>query len=220
MRYRKLKSAAIGLVFVLILLAVVDFQIGSIIDIKIFLSMLLGVALLTKASYKGETTDVDRLVAYHCALTSVFASTLIYLERLSSEAGGLITLPIKPLLYGILIYIGFVVTRINSKDYQNLDDNVEGLDKDDSTADSHDIKVTSKPSKDKSYNQQLYKMGLSDREVSIAIEILKRKTNKEIASEFFIAESTVKKHVQNILRKADVANRQEFCRVVEADKND
>lgn len=217
---RKLKSAVIGLLFIGVMMAVIDFQIGSIIDIKIFLSMVMGVALLTLTSYKDKNSDVDRLVAYHCALTSVFASTLIYLERLSSQSVGLVTLPISPLLYGILIYIGFLVTSGNRETKNDSSDDFDGLD-----GDHHLQKDIGQASAIKSkisptYSVKLYNLGLSDREVSIANEMLKRKTNKEIASEFFIAESTVKKHVQNILRKADVSNRQEFCRVIEADKED
>ncbi|MCK8058420.1 MULTISPECIES: response regulator transcription factor [unclassified Fusibacter] len=52
--------------------------------------------------------------------------------------------------------------------------------------------------------------GLSEREMSIAIEMLKGKSNKAIAKKYFIAESTVKKHVQHILKKADAKNRMEF----------
>jgi len=51
---------------------------------------------------------------------------------------------------------------------------------------------------------------LTNREIAISDELLKGLSNKEIANKLFIAESTVKKHVQNIFKKVDVTNRKEF----------
>lgn len=51
---------------------------------------------------------------------------------------------------------------------------------------------------------------LTNREIAIADELLKGLCNKEIANKLFIAESTVKKHVQNIFKKVEVNNRIEF----------
>lgn len=199
MKIGKLKSIAVGTVFIIILLAVVDFRIASIIDIKVFSSMLLGVILLTKASYKDKNADVERLVVYHAVITSIFASTLMYLDMLSTGTERSITLPIQPILYGILIYIGFLVIRVKVRSDIQEDTSTE----------------TSTPENQPVKKSTLYSLGLSDREISIALEILKKKTNKEIASDFFIAESTVKKHVQNIFRKAEVSTRQELCILIE-----
>jgi len=48
---------------------------------------------------------------------------------------------------------------------------------------------------------------LSDREREVLILLARGLTDKEIASELFIAESTAKNHVANILGKLDAANR-------------
>ena len=48
---------------------------------------------------------------------------------------------------------------------------------------------------------------LSPRERLIAIAIARGASNKQIARDFDIAETTVKAHVQNILRKLNMASR-------------
>jgi two-component system nitrate/nitrite response regulator NarL len=55
------------------------------------------------------------------------------------------------------------------------------------------------------------KSGLSEREIEIATLIAGGSTNKEIAGKLVIAESTVKVHVKNILRKLDLRNRQRLA---------
>ena len=50
-------------------------------------------------------------------------------------------------------------------------------------------------------------LGISKREYEILCEIAKGLSNREIAEKLFIAESTVKTHVSNILLKLDVKRR-------------
>lgn len=54
------------------------------------------------------------------------------------------------------------------------------------------------------------RLELTPREHAVAMELLKGKSNKEIASSLYIAESTVKKHNQHIYQKAGVNNRKAF----------
>lgn len=54
------------------------------------------------------------------------------------------------------------------------------------------------------------KYGLSQRESEIAWMLYKGYTNRQIAEELFIAESTVKKHATHIYEKLQVAGRKEF----------
>jgi DNA-binding CsgD family transcriptional regulator len=51
---------------------------------------------------------------------------------------------------------------------------------------------------------------LTRREVEIALSILRGLSYKEIAKDFFIAESTVSKHASNIFKKTAVKNRGQF----------
>lgn len=51
---------------------------------------------------------------------------------------------------------------------------------------------------------------LTEQEQNIAQEILKNKTNKEIASDMFISVSTVKTHINNLYKKLNVNSREEI----------
>ncbi len=54
---------------------------------------------------------------------------------------------------------------------------------------------------------------LTTQEQKIVNEILKDKTNKEIASELFISLSTVKTHINNLYKKLNVSSREEIKRL-------
>ena len=54
------------------------------------------------------------------------------------------------------------------------------------------------------------KVPLSEREIEIVLLIVEGNTNREIAEKLFIAESTVKVHVKNILGKLELRNRQQL----------
>lgn len=61
--------------------------------------------------------------------------------------------------------------------------------------------------------------GLTDREMLVLYHITNRLTNKEIAAELFVQESTVKYHVKNILRKTSCTNRKELLALYEGYKH-
>ena len=56
---------------------------------------------------------------------------------------------------------------------------------------------------------------LSPRECAILIRVVEGRLNKQIAFEMGIAESTVKVHRSNIMRKVDAASVPELCRMVD-----
>jgi len=175
-------------IFLFLILWIVDFNVFEIFDIKIMFVMLLCIILLTTASYKKSESDFRILFAYQVALTSIFATSLLFLQELSKSSIINFIVPLQPILYGILFYIlGYIYYDLTR----------------DKSSGSTDHKILLQE-----------KYGLSIREVAIALEVLNDKTNKEIAAKLFIAESTVKKHVQNILRKTTVTNRQEFKKLI------
>ena len=57
-------------------------------------------------------------------------------------------------------------------------------------------------------------LGLSEREVEIAVLIARGRTNKEIGTELFISPGTVRTHVYNLYRKVGVGNRVELVNML------
>lgn len=53
-------------------------------------------------------------------------------------------------------------------------------------------------------------MGLTKREIEVALLILKDLSNVEIATELFISETTVKRHITNIFKKVGIQARGEL----------
>lgn len=60
------------------------------------------------------------------------------------------------------------------------------------------------------YRKCLQELGLTRREVEIALLVIQRETNAEIADRLFISETTVKKHMSNIFSKLEIGQRQEI----------
>jgi DNA-binding CsgD family transcriptional regulator/tetratricopeptide (TPR) repeat protein len=56
---------------------------------------------------------------------------------------------------------------------------------------------------------------LTERELQLAMLVLDRKTNPEIAGELFLSQKTVETHLRNIFRKVGVSSRVELARAVE-----
>lgn len=63
---------------------------------------------------------------------------------------------------------------------------------------------------DSKFDQNTRLFNLTNREIEIAKLIIKGNTYKEIASELFISEKTVTKHIQNMFEKANVSNKVGF----------
>jgi DNA-binding CsgD family transcriptional regulator len=56
---------------------------------------------------------------------------------------------------------------------------------------------------------------LTERELQVALLVVDRKTNPQIARELFLSQKTVETHLRNIFRKLDVSSRVELARAVE-----
>jgi DNA-binding NarL/FixJ family response regulator len=54
-----------------------------------------------------------------------------------------------------------------------------------------------------------------ERELQLAMLVVDRKTNPEIAGELFLSQKTVETHLRNIFRKVGVTSRVELARAVE-----
>jgi DNA-binding CsgD family transcriptional regulator len=56
---------------------------------------------------------------------------------------------------------------------------------------------------------------LTERELQIAMLIVDRKTNGEIAGELFLSKKTIETHIRNMFRKLDANSRVEIARALE-----
>jgi DNA-binding CsgD family transcriptional regulator len=164
-----------------------DFTIFQALNIRLLAVMALSVWLLTLAKRKGLTTDLKILVAVQVLVIVLLTITFRLFANIANQDVQAIDSLVVPLSYGLLIYCVFLLF------YKDKQEKPKGVD------DSLGILVS---------------YGLTVRECAIAKEIIEGKTNKEIAQVLYIAESTVKKHIQNMYKKIGCDNRQEFMKVI------
>lgn len=101
----------------------------------------------------------------------------------------LLALSCRPILYGFLIW----VILQDAEDFSG--------------------KNETKPEQEKpemNDRERLQALGLTQREVEIALLVIKNQSNAEIAEALFISETTVKKHLSNIFAKLGVSRRNEI----------
>lgn len=191
-------------IFILIIILTFVLSIGNaffdIKDLYTVLSLTLSTVLLLvisdykKADFNQIVTRVRAnlfLVAIMMSFIKIYSSVAYSVTektQMNSIAEGL-----KPLAISLYMYIIFinVITRFES-DKQKLNENENEL--------NHEL----------NQEENINSLNLTRREKEIFNLILEGCTNKEISEKLFIEETTVKKHIQNILKKLDLANRTEI----------
>ncbi len=117
----------------------------------------------------------------------------------------------KPMVIGIYVYIVFI----------NL---IQGYKREDTIANEVVLRTDEKDNviieevkqeikqetREEIVKREIRSLNLTRRENEIFNLLIKDLPNKDIADELYIAEATVKKHVQNILKKAECGNRLEL----------
>lgn len=116
-----------------------------------------------------------------------------------STSTQIIALSCRPILYGFCIW---VILQDTSKE------------KDGTAEQGANAPLNKKTEEQKEegiyYRERLQALGLTKREVEIALLVIKNQSNAEIADELFISETTVKKHLSNIFVKLGVSKRSEI----------
>jgi DNA-binding CsgD family transcriptional regulator len=59
---------------------------------------------------------------------------------------------------------------------------------------------------------------LTGRELEVALLVVDRRTNPEIAAELFLSIKTVETHLRNIFRKLDCSSRVAVARIIERER--
>lgn len=200
------------LIYMIIAAVFLGFRLSELFDGKQFLLVLLGSVILYLPNIEREDIkrrkkpDMDVL-----ARNAVYASyieTFILLFALlyhGQDWGWIperdpevfqkdfmrnIALNLRPLLYGICLYIAFASRRRTKKD-------------------ERDTRAEKVWTAEECYYGFL-ELGLTRREAEVAVQIGKGMSNKEIAMELNISETTVKKHVSNILEKLHAEKREQI----------
>ena len=162
---------------------------------KNFIIVLIGVFILTLGGYKK---DMDRkalfqLISWNAMMTGFLSTFIILILKISEikDIGNFMLQVLQlslPLLYGFLISLIFKVKNPLDLDVIN------------------DVSI---PTQDE-IQTFLKEKELTRREIEIVYLMKNGLTNKEIAEDLFIAESTVKKHISHIFEKLQVGSREEL----------
>ncbi len=171
-----------------------------------FISVVAGIFILTLSQYKKGMTkeDVLSLAQWNAFLAGLLTSLLSVLSVVSSELDALDIMLLAenliPLIYGSIFYL---IMDLYHK--QNEDASISEKDRQSKNIiDAFTPQVA---------NPILLSKGFSSRECHVALKIMEGISNKEIAQQLFISEATVKKHVQNMFKKCDATDRQNFLSI-------
>ena len=182
--------------YLLLMLWIIDFNFKFIIDLKLLSLVFFGTAILSLASVKKEMHKLEyiHIVKWNSQLTALLSTILLLLiffaeDRYKENFVYNLCLNLRPILYGFFIYILADIFDEKKKATLLID------------KDSQQYKNIYLTFKDLSF---------TDREAEIAQELLTDLSNKEIGEKLYIAESTVKKHIKNIYKKAIVNSREDF----------
>lgn len=198
--------------YLLLVAVLMGFDIRKLIDVRQILLVLLGMILLYMPSYKEqEDKKIQPQVLGGTALWAGSLQTFVLLFILLSETESMdslfpkIALMCRPLLYGFCIW-------------QILDGRTEKVEEKEAQKEDNTKKpfqtVSKEPYTATQLAEGLKELGLSKREVEVAVLVTKGMSNAEIAVALCISETTVKKHISNIFGKLEIGRREEVIEKV------
>ena len=191
------------ILYILILVFMADFNVMLLLDLKSFFILLAGVFLLALPFYergmgKDEFLYIYGSKAIETGLLQVF---LLCFIRLSEDKGyeGLlkdVALCFRPMLYAFCIRLVLIKEETHVYPFGRAEE------KERKEPSEHCSKFPS--------HEACREAGLSRRESEIAVLICRGYSNREIADDLMISETTVKKHVSNIFEKTEISRREEL----------
>lgn len=197
------------LFYIYLLLYAFHFRFLLLWDAKSLFLVCAGTLLLSSASWR-RTMKRRQFIA-SCAACSIQAACMTtFVElfvRLSTPPPSLeqvvptLAMCCRPLLYGYLIHL---ILQPDTRAVQTPVQNV--LEESAGTNCSPDIP----PLSGQTLEQALRQAGLTPREAEITLLVREGLTNKEIAAQLFISDTTVKKHISNIFEKLQLTNREQL----------
>lgn len=206
--------------YLILILSLSGFHFTLLFDFKSFILILGGTLFLSLASFKKgmDKEEIKHIFSWNAIVVS-YLTTFVFLfaslskvkevERLLSN----IALNCRPLLYGFII---FVVLRTDEKvknDRVRIKESKTTNDKLNMNQNEENMKRVTALSPEEIY-YKFREMGLTQREAEIARLAKSGLSNKEIADEMYIAESTVKKHMSHIFEKFNISSREELKHIL------
>lgn len=175
-----------------------------------FFSVFLGILLLTLTQYRKGMNREEILAcaqwnAFLAGLLTSLLSILSVFSSIGADSNAIHQLADKlvPLIYGSIMYL---IIRLLNPEHVKKQSRIENSNINKPQADG----VTIALSDPLTANSILFLKGFSPRECHVAFKLIEGISNKEIAEQLFISETTVKKHIQNMFRKCGANDRQEF----------
>lgn len=238
--------------YLLLVAALMHFDIRKLIDVRQIILVLLGMVILYFPSYieQGHKKIHPALLG-GTALWAGSLQTFILLFILLSETTNIeelfpkIALMCRPLLYGFCIWqiLDGKIENLQAEnkpkeEKQNMDISKKNLQNATAPKSSNPIENPTKQDLQETYSKTdndivkinpiahkkqctaaeiaevLKTLGLSKREVEVAVLVTKGMSNAEIAVALCISETTVKKHLSNIFGKLEIGKREDVIRKV------
>ena len=201
------------ILYVLLVAYLSGFKIGLLLDWKALAAVFSGSLLFSvPAVFNAESRSSWRDMVCKNIITAGYIATFLFLfARLNQPKGyenllADIALNCRPLLYSLILYI------LLKPEKPAEEDEPAG----DMTEESESIREGCEQNTDKRDKtaEQIYyafrNKGLTQREAEVARLACSGRSNKEIAEELVISETTVKKHMQHIFEKLEIGSREEL----------
>lgn len=203
---RLFSKLSIVLIYFLFIAYLAGFQVGLLLDIRGITAVVCGMVLLSVPVMITERSKESTLEAFckNAVMAGYIATFLFLFSRLNNAKGydnllADIALNCRPLLYGMILYI-FLKPEEKTEDTQTEQDSPKDVEEEESKQQGSILA------------EQIYYLfrakGLTQREAEVARLAYNRLSNREIAEQLFISETTVKKHLSHIFEKLDITSRE------------
>ena len=187
------KLLGVGL-FLILTVVIMGFDQKRLMDGRSFATVVIGTIILTASQInKQKKLSQYILFARWNAFFSGLLVTLLTLLSIITDSGSrndTYLAAFIPVIYGSVLYLVF--DWISDRQIETA------------------ISPTQAMLNIQEATEMLTLHGLSPREIHVALKIMENCTNKAIASQLFISEATVKKHIQNMFRKCGAEDRATF----------
>ncbi len=192
-----MKKILAVLFYLLLICLAFGFQLNALLDVRQLLLVLAGTVVfyLITVGIKGRQ-KINWNIVSRCAmftgLLQMFALLTLLFPQADAEVSYLRLAGNcgRPMLYALCIWgVASILVERDSMEREPLQKNVG--------------------------YRSLIEHGLTRREAEVAMLMCKGCSNKEIAAELTISETTVKKHISNIFEKTGIVRREEIVRLLQ-----